>query len=244
MAMAHMRISRGPWQLAGSAAPITRDSEEAKPWLALFSSLFLAELAASEQAGRAAEEFERCGQKEFARFYRDMEREERNHADLVRLLFDDFIAPPRLALDIYGAQRCLAHGRVGLVERLALIHLVFEPSALAFLSHISASARLFFSDDWARTIRSSCRQILADEVAHVRQGRTLLVDQLANMGSADKELIHRSIRTHRNFISAGIRRFFQGSVPFAGAPKVLNERFTFAFDNAVHGVIDGVGHDH
>lgn len=218
---------------------ISQESNEAKPWISLFSSLYLAELAASEQASLAVPYFAAQGKDHIANFYRSMATEEREHAVLVRGLFDYFIEPPELAYMIYGGERCLTKGDVATIERLALVHLVFEPSALAFLSHIYTIAPQIFTEDWAEVIQSVCRQILADEASHVREGRRILAPLLSTLTDTDQQLIQKSVKTHHAFLLGGIRRFFQGTPHFSPIAQALSERYSFAFANTTSGILIG-----
>lgn len=215
---------------------MTPDCVGSRPWQALFSSLYLAEVAAGRQAVLASDEFRSHGDSSRAAFYKEMASEEVQHAAIVRKMFRDFAPPPNLACDVYDARRCLTTGRANMVERLAIVHLVFEPSAIAFLSFIGSEAPFIFEDAWAGEIQKSCRAILCDEARHVRSGREILTTLLAEIAREDIILIRRSMGSHKAFLTAGLRRFFAGS-QFCEVPKLLNERYEFSFRNAVSGVM-------
>lgn len=212
---------------------------EARPWNALFSSLYLAELAAAKQAEYAAAEFYKLGNVEAAGFYQRMAEEERSHAVIVQSMISEFIPPPQISYDVYDGKRCKTSGDANLAERLSIVHMVFEPSALAFLSFVKAEAENVFESDWAKIITDGCTSILWDESRHIRTGKEMIAPLLAELSDSELDLVKSGMKSHKAFLSAGIRTFFRGSA-FSSLPKILNDRYDFSFRNAANGVINDI----
>ncbi len=210
---------------------------QSRPWNALFSSLYLAECAAAREAAWAHAETRKIGNIKAAGFYLEMAREEERHAELVKRMFSEFIVPPRTTYDVYAAKRCLLDGPANLVERLAVVHLIFEPSAMAFLSYIQNEAETLFTAEWSRTIRAASLEILQDEAKHIRTGRDYVQSGLDGVSDVERLKIQASMKTHRAFLKGGIRRFFAGT-ELSHLPEILNERYEFALNNSVKGIFD------
>ena len=219
---------------------ITANSEAALPWHRLFSSLALAEQAAGEQTQKIAEDFEALDNKEMAKHYKGIAQEEFGHARLVNEICRHHIKPPQLTFDIYSGKRCRTNGLASLVERLALVHLVFEPSALGFLSYIKRRANIFFEPNWARDIEVAFSKILKEESHHVRDGRLLVQEMFALLSTIEQTAIRKSISTHKAFLFAGFKTFFCDSPEQRNRADDMAERYKFSFRHAVRGVIDGV----
>jgi hypothetical protein len=217
-------------------APVDSSSLLAEPWLRLFSSLSLAEEAAGKLTRWAAEEFLRSGNLELFRHYQRIADEEFIHAKLVRAVARTFFVPPDASLGIYAGQRFVLTGRARLAEVLATIHLVFEPSALAFLSYIQVRAPEFFVGSWATDVENAFGAILRDESEHIKSSFDILSALISGLRDEERIQLRRTMRTHRIFLKAGIQNFFSANDFQRRIGRELNERFDFSYQQVMKGL--------
>lgn len=223
-------------QIIQTSKPIFAISESADPWHKLFSSLYLAEGAAATQADFLAKKYKASGNQDLYKFYDNMADEERHHAELVKNIIFEFHLPPQTSMDIYSAKRLRCDGNANILERAAIIHIAFEPAALAFMSYIYSRANELFENRWAATIRKSFLAILADEANHAKIGRQIIKDQLISINYEDCQKIKKSLYTHRAFLVGGIRKYFKNYDDQAQISEDLIERYNFSFYQSIRGL--------
>lgn len=189
-------------------------------WNRFFSSLAFAEKAAAEQFEVIADGFRDRGDRKQEAVYRGYAEEERRHFELVSGICRELVEPSPRAKQAY--QGGLMSPDPSLAERLANVHLGFEPSALAFLGYFCRnSSKLLLDQEWARTARSAFRQILRDEVGHVYRGSETVEREWKNVDAAESGRILQSLRRHRAFLSLGLKSFFRDSrLTHCGTPFV------------------------
>lgn len=179
-------------------------------WDRFFSSLAFAEKAAAEQCELIAEAYGARGDRAHEAIYRGYAKEEREHFELVSRVCRDDVPPPERAMAVYRGE--LLSPTPSLAERLATVHLGFEPSALAFLGHFYENAHRILADqERVREVRSAFREILRDEVTHVYQGRKCFELEWQRADATEKAEVLRSLRRHRAFLRLGLKSFFHES---------------------------------
>jgi hypothetical protein len=179
-----------------------------RQWNQFFSSLAFAEKAAAEQCELIADAYAGRGDRKSEMTYRKYAEEEREHFSLVSSICREVIAPPLRAMQVY--QGALLSPSAGIAERLATLHLGFEPSALAFLGYFYRNAHeLLDNEEWARQARAVFRDILRDEVTHVQLGKECFEQEWDRSSRNEKQVILRSLRRHRAFLSLGLKSFFR-----------------------------------
>lgn len=184
-----------------SSRPLTRS------WNAFFSSLARAEQAAARQCELVADGFEARGEQGLATRYREYAEEELGHFALASSVCREFIEPTARARQAYDGG--LMSGRPSILERLAVVHIGFEPSALAYLGHLYRHAdELLGSPGWAEQVRESFGPILREEVLHVHAGRGLILSEWARASAHERSLIVKTLRRYRAFLSLGLGSFF------------------------------------
>ena len=179
-----------------------------RQWKQFCSSLAFAEKAAAEQCELIADAYSARGDRKSEMTYRKYAEEEREHFSLVSGICREVITPPLRAIQVY--QWALLSASAGLAERLATLHLGFEPSALAFLGYFYRNAHELLDDkEWAHEAQSVFRKILRDEVTHVQVGKECFEQEWERSSLIEKKEILRSLRRHRAFLSLGLKSFFR-----------------------------------
>lgn len=188
----------------------TAQADAGEKWNRFFSSLAFAERAAAEQCELIAAAYDSRQDRAGAETYREYAGEERRHFELARRACRSLISPPPRAEQAYAG--ALMSAEPSLAERLAVVHLAFEPSALAFLGHLYRNAESLLRDAaWARSVRESFGTILREEVTHTYQGRATLIREWEKETLHGRKTILGSLRRHRAFLCLGLQSFFGGS---------------------------------
>lgn len=197
-------------------------------WDRFFSSLHFAEVAAAEQCELASRRFAAMGDSRAAA-YSEFSSQEYRHAKLARELVGELTTPEPRAKAIYAGS--LLSGIADPIEPLAVIHLAFEPAALAYLgTAVNRAAELFGSR--ARLARALLADILRDETRHVREGAAVIRADIASADDSRRRRLHATVRRHRAFLKAGLSGFFSelpGGSTLVGA---LSTRYERAFRQA------------
>jgi uncharacterized ferritin-like protein (DUF455 family) len=212
------------------------DQQTAKRWNALFSSLAFSEEAAAVVCNEIAINLEKNGLTELAKKYRETLNEELNHFRLLKEVCEPVEVPPPTARDVYAGKFFLTRSNL---ELMSLVHLVFEPSALAFLGYLKTNAHKILPDnhEWQARVQRNFSEILRDEVSHVHEGRSFVLAALATASDEEKALTKKSMRKHRAFIKAGLASFFRDME--GGAPVFITDmlsRFDFYFHKTMEGI--------
>lgn len=218
---------------------ISQADERAKSWNSFFARLAQAEHAAANQCLWLSSQFSAMGELDLAANYAEMAKEEFGHANLVLNVCRSQTELTDVMAQIYSGERLKCAGHARIVEVLALIHLCFEPSAMAFLSFIHKEAHNFFEKEWADTVSSNFSVILKEESLHIKSGKKIVRRFLKELSSEEVKAITSSIGSNRRFIIGGIRRSFRTGSDDLNLAKLLEERYEFAFQNAISGVLNG-----
>lgn len=178
-------------------------------WNAFFSSLAYAEKAAAEQCDLISKKFTEIGNHEMAKVYEQFREEEVGHFEMVKSLVDGELITTEKAKKVYGGH--LLTDKDCIIERLAAVHLAFEPSALAFLGHIYVNADKYFTDaDKAEKIKNTFGTIIREEVNHIFSGKDLIKKLLVEANSETKiKNVKRTLKLHKAFLSLGLKTFFE-----------------------------------
>lgn len=177
-------------------------------WNAFFSSLAFAEKAAADQCALIAKTFRAQGNNEYAEIYEQFHREETGHFEMVKSLVDGELTTTEKAKMVYDGH--LLTDKNCIIERLAAVHLAFEPSALAFLGHIYVNSEKYFADPVkAKKVKELFGTIIREEVNHIFSGKDLIKKLLKQANSEIKNKnVKRSLRLHKAFLSLGLKTFF------------------------------------
>lgn len=212
-------------------------------WNEFFLDLAEAEYAASREALWISTVFQNAGETKLSEKYGTIAEEERKHGDLMTGLSEGPMqSKARASQEILSGSRCSFEQCQdnALLERLVLVHLVFEPSALAILSFIVRNTKEFFNPGRAKRVKQDLCEILMDESKHIKESLDLIQVLWANAEDDVRKSIDQSVGRHRSFIKAGIRTTFskQGPMKFLG--RELTSRFDFSFQQTTRGVIYGI----
>ncbi len=206
-------------------------------WNALFSSLALAEEAAARECRKVAARFIANDQPDRASEYLGLADEEDQHHRLALSVAREFIPITDRAKIIYAGGYFTDDGSV--LECLMSVHLVFEPSALAFLGFIARNANKLIQDKtWASEIQNAFGLILRDEVSHVINGCETIRQVWNEASRDDKKLALKTMRKHRAFLKAGLRSVLKDGVERSVIDSMLR-RFDFYCKKSLKGVLDG-----
>lgn len=189
--------------MSRSSEPLTRN------WNAFFSSLACAEQAAAVQCERIAEGFEARGDLNLASRYREYAGEERGHFRIVSAVCREFHDPTARARQAYDGG--LMNPDPSILERLAVVHIGFEPSALAYLGYLFRYAdELLGEARWASEIKAGFGAILREEVTHIHFGKNVILSEWAAASPGTQATVLKALRRHRAFLSLGLGSFFRG----------------------------------
>jgi len=217
-----------------SAYLLFTPSTERKGWSRFLTSLARAERAAAEQCDLIAIEMDRIGRPELAETYREIGCEEREHIKMVQHLCRETTDLPARAEAAYQGKYLSSDPT--LVERMAVFHLAFEISALAFLGYLYSRVEKHFHDkDWAREVRQTCAEILKQEVGHVSAGKAMVLDLLSREDEATRQTVAKSLRRHYTFLRVGLKSFFdQTDHPFL---QEMTKNYERHYHRAIEGVV-------
>jgi uncharacterized ferritin-like protein (DUF455 family) len=183
-------------------------SKTEENWNQFFSRLAHAEQAAAEQCQVISKMFSERGQLALAKQYDEFAKDEAAHFALVSKICKPLQSSPTAAVRVYSGS--LMNKTTNPLERMASVHLVFEPSALAFLGFFHQNAKALMQDkSWADDIKQSFREILQDEVGHVSTGASLVKSMLKLATPEEISITKRAMRKTRTFIIAGIKEMFK-----------------------------------
>lgn len=177
-------------------------------WNAFFSSLAFAEKAAADQCALISKYFRDQGKNDLADIYEQFHKEEVGHYEMVKTLVDGELTATEKAKKVYNGH--LLTDENCIIERLAAVHLAFEPSALAFLGHIYVNAERYFEDqEKAKKVKNLFGTIIREEVNHIFSGKDLIKQLLKEANSEIKNRnVRRSLKLHKAFLSLGLKTFF------------------------------------
>lgn len=177
-------------------------------WNAFFSSLASAERAAAIQCKQIAALFHAAHRYDLEQIYFKFSEEETGHFETVRSLIDCEMDITPKARYVYAGQ--LMRRQDCVLEKMAVVHLAFEPSALAFLGHIHQNAEVYFKDQkYAQKVKNAFGAILKEEVFHIHTGKELIFELLKTSDHATRKNIKNSLRIHKAFLSLGLKYFFK-----------------------------------
>ena len=118
-----------------------------------------------------------------------------------------------------------------------MIHLVFEPSALAFLGYLYQESKSLFADALlVQRIEKNFSLILRDEVNHVNEGSKIVAELWAAAPTSERRTCLKSIRRHRAFLVAGLKSFFKDDPEALAHLTPMLIRFESHYSRAVKGV--------
>ncbi len=206
-------------------------------WNALFKSLAAAEAAAANECLKIATQFRDSGHSKLQKTYERLANEEIEHSKLAMSIVRGPASITDQAKKVY--EGCYFSSNASILERLVSVHLVFEPSALAFLGFISTHSKELIDDpQWASEITKAFNRVLKDEVNHVFSGAKLIKDVWSEAAEIERRQSMKTLRKHRAFLKVGLASFFK---PYEGdrefVSKMLN-RFDFYFNRATKGVLN------
>lgn len=189
-------------------------------WNQFFSILAFAEKAAADQCELIADEYSKRGDQLHESLYRKYAAEERGHHALVKSICRDETLPSKRAQEVYDGK--LLPPDAGLGLRLALVHLAFEPSALAYLGYFSRHAPSLLCDQqWAKATQKAFRKILREEVVHIYRGKNCLELEWERADDQEKQKIRRGLRLHSSFLALGLKTFFPAPESQAFVEKMV-----------------------
>jgi uncharacterized ferritin-like protein (DUF455 family) len=204
-------------------------------WNLFFSSLAHAEKAAADQCRVISKKFATAGNVRLSSKYVALATDEDSHFTLAEQLCMPLESPSLIAQRVYRGE--LMSSDASVLERMSIIHLVFEPSALAFLGLLRQHADQISTDPKVIDRIERCLgEILKDEVSHVYEGRTLVEEQLEHSTPAEIKKTKRSIRRHRAFLIAGLKSFFKPSPDSSPVVQQMLSKFAFYFEKSNKGV--------
>jgi hypothetical protein len=177
-------------------------------WSAFFSSLASAERAAAIQCKQIAALFHAAHRFDLEQIYLKFSDEEAGHFKMVSSLIENKIEITTKARFVYEGK--LMRRQDCVLEKLAVVHLAFEPSALAFLGHIHQNAEVYFKDQkYAQKVKNAFGAILKEEVFHIHTGKELIYELLKTSDQVTRKNIKNSLRIHKAFLSLGLKFFFK-----------------------------------
>lgn len=220
---------------AFSKSRIDGVTEAQECWNAFFSSLAFAEQAAGEQCRAIATDLQKQGDPSLAALYTELAAEEDRHFALVKRVCQKLEEPSGTARRVYSGE--WMSEAPSTIERMACVHLVFEPAALAFLGYLHAhSEEVIIDPIWSKTIRESFSNILRDEVEHVYLGKEWIRAALVSATPEDIRKTRKSIRRHRAFLIAGLKSYFKHMSKEPKCVAIMLSRFNFYFEKSMQGV--------
>ena len=203
-------------------------------WNALFSSLALAEKAAANECQKIADQFRAEGNESLAAEYDALVLEENHHGALAGSVVKNLIPITDRAAAVYNGE--FFSENASALERLTSVHLVFEPSALAFLGYVSAHSHELISDrTWAKEISSAFNKIIKDEVSHVADGANLIRQFWNSATEEERQCSLKTMRKHRAFLKAGLQSFFKNKNSKPEFVQTMLNRFDFYYERALKG---------
>lgn len=217
--------------------PLNPESTRLHAWNRFLSSLAFAELAASNACVVISRFFvvapaEIQNREKYAKLYDRLADEELEHFNAVRDLCSFVEFPPQMAQDVYAGKLLTGLYPIDPYELIAVIHLVFEPTALAIMSHIRQNADKILPTWWAISVQSALESILADEARHVRQGREALEERWPHLPPDRRKAILKSLRRHYNFLRFGLESFFKDEPSLRPFVLSMRRRMSIACENA------------
>ena len=203
-------------------------------WNLFFSSLAHAEKAAANQCRKISTLLESTDHS-LADKYSGFALDEDQHFALAKDICQPLEVPTEMAQKVYRGD--LMTDNASILERTAIIHLVFEPSALAFLGMLKQNVYLFAEDEkFAARVEKCFGDILRDEVGHVYEGKLLVQERLRHSSEREIRETKRSIRRHRAFLKVGLKSFFSNSPNLNPFLEQMLSRFEFYFEKSYAGV--------
>lgn len=214
---------------------LTSDSaSDEMSWNALFSSLALAEKAAANECQKISDQFLKEGKLELAKEYEDLVYEEFRHCELAYSVARKIVPITPKARVIYNGE--LFSKNASTLERMASVHLIFEPAALAFLGYVSSHSKELIQDEkWASEITRAFNCILRDEVSHVLNGSKTIREFWKNASFEEKRTSLKTMKKHRAFLKAGLKSFFKNNESKKEFLTTMLNRFDFYYEKALKG---------
>lgn len=202
-------------------------------WNKFFSSLAFAELAAATECDFIAKHFSDSGEVEMQTQYEKFAEDERAHFKLVLGATPKVTSPPQRALSVYAG--ALYSPKASVLEHMAVVHMAFEPAALAYLGFLYRNAfEVIENSSFADRVQRACRAILKDEANHVVIGRHSFEKKLRDKSLAPT--IFRSLKRHESFLKLGLKSFFSGLDRQPDFIKPMVQDYGKRFQSAVEGV--------
>jgi uncharacterized ferritin-like protein (DUF455 family) len=221
--------------VAGELSPKILSDSSLSNWNAFFSSLALAEKAAAEQCHLISKHYAREGNAALADEYAQLFEEETTHFQLASAVCLEAVEASNTAKAVYAGG--LLSKNPSILERMAVIHLVFEPAALAFLGYLYQESKSLFTDALlVKRIERNFALILRDEVNHVNEGSKIVANLWAAAPAGEHRACLKSIRRHRAFLVAGLKSFFKDDPEARVYLTPMLDRFESHYSRAVKGV--------
>lgn len=221
--------------VVGELSPKILSDSRLSNWNAFFSSLALAEKAAAEQCQLISEHYAREGNAALADEYAQLFEEEITHFQLASAVCLEAVEASNTAKAVYAGG--LLSKSPSILERMAVIHLVFEPSALAFLGYLYQESQSVFTDALlVKRIKKNFSLILRDEVNHVHEGSKIVAELWGAAPERERRTCLKSIRRHRAFLVAGLKSFFKDDAETRAHLTPMLNRFESHYSRAVKGV--------
>lgn len=204
-------------------------------WDMFFSKLAHAESGAAIQCKQIAQLYKEQGNSSQSKKYLELASEEEQHFSIIKSITENMIALDRTSEKVYEGNY-MSKTRNPL-EKMASVHLVFEPAALAFLGYIYQNYEKINADfNKSIKIRDALALVLRDEVSHVYEGKCDIKTLIKSSNKNDIDLTKRAMRKHKAFIVVGMKKVFEKTEE---SKKHLNEmlnRFEFYSDKAAEGI--------
>ncbi|MEQ1664343.1 MAG: hypothetical protein ABL927_03090 [Bdellovibrionales bacterium] len=205
-------------------------SDKQFSWNAFFSSLAAAEHAAAVQCQQIAALFRKAKRFDLEQIYLKFSEEETGHFETVSSLINSEIEITPKARYVYAGK--LMRRQDCVLEKMAIVHLAFEPSALAFLGHIHQNAEVYFKDQkYAQKVKNAFGAILKEEVFHIHTGKELICELLKTSDHVTRKNIKDSLRIHKAFLSLGLKYFFKNSEDSRAFTASMLVNYNLRFEN-------------
>jgi hypothetical protein len=223
--------------IASGGSKLSWTDPDAMPWHRLLSSAAAAEHAAAVHTARLSDYFQATEREDLAVLYGQFSKEELRH-EIAVLRTCEPTPLTTISRQVYGCERMRLHDTAWWhIELMSVVHLVFEPAALAYLSFLCKNAHAIFEQPWADIICQEFARIVSEESVHMSTGRQLIRDLTPSLGDDILATLKQSIATHRAFATFGVRRFFCNVPSQENHRTALLSRYANVFDFATRGCL-------
>lgn len=210
-------------------------SVEQDHWDIFFSKLAHAENGAAIQCRQIAQLYKEQGNSSQSKKYLDLASEEEQHFSIIKSITENMIALDCTSEKVYEGNY-MSKTRNPL-EKMASVHLVFEPAALAFLGYIYQNFEKINVDlNKSRKIRDALALVLRDEVSHVYEGKSDIKSLIKSSTKNEIDLAKRAMRKHKAFIIVGMKKVFEKSDESKKHLYEMLNRFEFFSNKAAEGI--------